>query len=398
MTEHAVRGVRNGAYLMAVAVALVTGAVAAVCAVYLGLPLRDPDGFLGPTYVRLPLIVAVMLAADIVPRAVRRAGSPRAIPEQLRRVARQRWPWRRLRPALIGLAAFYATYVSYRNLKHYLPFLRPDLVDEELLALDEWMGGGSAPADVLHALLGAGVTAHVLSWVYLAFLIFVPMSLGLALVSMGRDRQASWYVTALCLNWSLGTASYYVLPSRGPIYAEPGLFADLPHTGTSRLQESLLLSRWVALSDPQGTERIQSIAAFASLHVSIIFTAALIAHLTLRSVTVRTVLWAFFALTVTSTIYFGWHYIVDDIAGLAIGGAAVLIAGWGTGQIRRLPESGERAADVRGAASRRTVAGPVRARRGFHDNLRRRHPPLNVHGGDPVPPRPNQVDGSLRKT
>jgi hypothetical protein len=332
MNESARSGVHPGAYGLAVAVALVTGAVAVGCAVYLGLPLRDPEGFLGPTYVRLPLIVAVMLAADVAPRALWRARSLRDLPVQILLVARERWPWRRLVPVLIGLAAFYATYVSYRNLKNFLPLLRPDQVDDELTVLDRAMTGGAAPAEYLHDLLGVGAAAHVLSWVYLAFLIFVPASLALALVSGGRSREASWYVTALCLNWSLGTASYYLLPSRGPVYAEPELFYDLPSTGTSALQHSLLVSRWLVLQDPQGTERIQSIAAFASLHVSIIFTAALIGQLVLRSVLVRSVLWAFFALTVMATIYFGWHYIVDDIAGLVIGGGSVLLAAWGTGQ------------------------------------------------------------------
>ncbi|MDQ4138090.1 MAG: phosphatase PAP2 family protein, partial [Actinomycetota bacterium] len=245
MDEPALRGVRDGAYWMAVAVALITGGVAVVCALSLGLPLRDPDGFLGPTYVRLPLIVALLLAADIVPRAVSRAGSVRGVMLQLRLVTRERWPWRRLRPALIGLAAFYGTYVSYRNLKHYLPMLRPESVDQELLDLDLWMGAGTAPAELLHDVLGTGAAAHVLSFVYLAFLMFVPITLGLALVSVDRAREASWYVTALCLNWSLGTASYYMLPSRGPVYAEPTLFTDLPQTGTSQLQQSLLLSRWL---------------------------------------------------------------------------------------------------------------------------------------------------------
>ncbi len=370
MNESARSGVHPGAYGLAVAVALVTGAVAVGCAVYLGLPLRDPEGFLGPTYVRLPLIVAVMLAADVAPRALWRARSLRDLPVQILLVARERWPWRRLVPVLIGLAAFYATYVSYRNLKNFLPLLRPDQVDDELTVLDRAMTGGAAPAEYLHDLLGVGAAAHVLSWVYLAFLMFVPASLALALVAGGRSREASWYVTALCLNWSLGTASYYLLPSRGPVYAEPELFYDLPSTGTSALQHSLLVSRWLVLQDPQGTERIQSIAAFASLpetgtadlqvsllvsrsmvvtdpdatdrvqsiaafaslHVSIIFTAALIGQLVLRSVLVRSVLWAFFALTVMATIYFGWHYIVDDIAGLVIGGGSVLLAAWGTGQ------------------------------------------------------------------
>src|SRR5215212_4606528 len=341
MSASAGREVPVRAYSMAVVVALVTVVAAVVGAVVLGVPLRDPDGFLGPTYVRLPLIGGLLLALDVVPRAVWRPGSVRAVPRRIVEIARERWPWRRLRPALIGLAAFYVTYVGYRNLKHYLVFLRPQLMDRQLEEVDQALTGGTPPAEFLHDLLGTGVAAHVLSWVYLAFLIFVPASLALALVSRGRSREASWYVTALCFNWTLGTASYYVLPSRGPVYAEPELFWGLPETGTSQLQDSLLISRWIVLTDPQGTDRIQSIAAFASLHVSIIFTAALIAQLALRSIAVRTLLWTFFALTVTATIYFGWHYLVDDIAGLAIGGVAVLLAAWGTGRFRSLEEAAQ---------------------------------------------------------
>src|SRR3712207_313327 len=117
MSEAAGRDLRNGLYTMAVAVALVTSGFAVVCALALGLPLRDPDGFLGPTYVRLPIIGALMLAADVVPRALRRTRSPAALLQEIVDITRERWPWRRLRPAMIGLLAFYATYVSYRNLK-----------------------------------------------------------------------------------------------------------------------------------------------------------------------------------------------------------------------------------------------------------------------------------------
>src|SRR5699024_3614155 len=34
-------------------------------------------------------------------------------------------------------------------------------------------------------------------------------------------------------------------------------------------------------------------------------------------------------------LYFGWHYILDDIAGMGIGWASVTVAGWATGHRRR---------------------------------------------------------------
>jgi hypothetical protein len=362
MDEAAVRGLREATYWMAIAVTLVTGAVTIVCALILGLPLRDPDGFLGPTYVRLPVIVALMVAVDVVPRALMRARSAREAAEQVLAIARERWPWSRLRPALIGLMAFYGTYVSYRNLKHFLPLLRHDLYDQQLTDLDRDITGGTPPAQLLHDVLGTGIAAQVLSLVYLGFLMLVPATLALALVSRDRVRDATWYVTALCLNWSLGAASYYILPSMGPVYAQPQLFWGLAETGTSDLQTSLLVSRWMVITDPQGTGRIQSVAAFASLHVSIVFTAALVGHLVFRSRAIRGVLWTFFAMTATATIYFGWHYIADDIAGLAIGGGSVLLAAWGTGRFRRTSAVEDDVPEAVGAPSGSGSAqGPVRS-------------------------------------
>jgi hypothetical protein len=80
---------------------------------------------------------------------------------------------------------------------------------------------------------------------------------------------------------------------------------------------------------------VQSVAAFASLHVSIIFTAALICHYVIPNVWVRTTMWVYFVLTSISTVYFGWHYLLDDIAGLAIGVICVWIGAKTTGNKMR---------------------------------------------------------------
>ena len=69
------------------------------------------------------------------------------------------------------------------------------------------------PATVLHNLLGTGISAHVLSFVYIGFLLFVPLSLGAALVWSKNVATGFWYVTALCVNWVLGALSYYWVPS-----------------------------------------------------------------------------------------------------------------------------------------------------------------------------------------
>ena len=291
-------------------------------AVTLDLPMRDPDGFLGPAYVRLPGIVLLFVLADLVPRLVRRRTM------DVRTVLRERWTGERVLVVAVGLASFYATYVSYRNLKGALPFARPEVLDQALLELDRDLFFGQEPSTLLHDLLGTGLTAHLLSFFYLLFLAFVPLSLAAALVWGRSTRIGAWYVTALCLNWLLGTASYYLVPSLGPVFVRPGLYADLPETGVSLLQQSLAQSRLEVLADPAGADTISGIAGFASLHCSIVFTAALIAHLIGLHVLIRVAMWLFLALTVLSTAYFGWHYLVDDVAGLVIGAASVAIAAW----------------------------------------------------------------------
>jgi len=323
-------------YGLAAALAVGSSLLAVLVASSLDLQLRDPDGVAGPAWVRLPLIVVAFFIADVVPRALGRAGGRQGFRSALDDVVRERWDRRRTVLVLVGLASFYATYVSYRNLKGSLPFARDVLHDDALLALDRAMFLGYDPGPALQALLGTGVAAVVLSAVYLAFLAFVPLSLGAALVWARSARTGAFYVTALSLNWLMGAATYYLVPSLGPVFAKPELFVDLPETGVSALQRGLLENRVEVLADPVAAGAIQGIAGFASLHVSIVLTGALVAHRLGLHRAIRGAMWAFFALTVVSTVYFGWHYLVDDIAGVGMAFAAVWIAWRATGG---MPES-----------------------------------------------------------
>jgi membrane-associated phospholipid phosphatase len=317
------------------AVSLGFGALTVVTALLTGLPLRDPDGFLGPSYVRLPLIVVTMIGLDVVPRVLRRGrrGGQRVWDTTLQ-VLRERWPVSRLGVVAAGLATFYVAYVAYRNLKSFLPFLRRHLSDPTLVMTDEFFALGHQPGNVLHELLGTGITADVLSWVYIFFLTFVPFSLAAALVWSTKLARGAWYATALSFNWIIGTVTYYAVPSLGPIYVERFRFADLPSTEVSSLQNSLWNNRLEVLAGPHATQSVHGIAAFASLHVSIVFTAALVAHLVRLPLVVRSAMWVFLALTTIATIYFGWHYVLDVVGGFAVGGLSVWLAALAVGRRR----------------------------------------------------------------
>lgn len=313
-------------YASGVVLACVFGALTLLMAGAAHLPLRDPDGFLGPSYVRLPLIALAMMIADVVPRVVLRTYRHGGLQSVVRQVVRERWSPRRLGLVALGFGVFYVCYVSYRNLKSFLPFLREDVHDPWLVDSDRWLAFGSHPGDMLHELLGTGASAGLLSFVYMVFLPFVPLSLAAALVWGDNVMRGAWYAVALSLNWVLGTVTYYLLPALGPIYVEAYHYTDLPITAVTELQASLWRNRVEVIADPFATSAVHGVAAFSSLHTSITLTAALIVTLTRMPAFVQWLAWVFFALTAVATVYFGWHYVLDLVAGAMVAWASVMLA------------------------------------------------------------------------
>jgi hypothetical protein len=309
------------------------------------LPLRDPDSVAGPTYLRFPAILLAGFLADVLPRAVWRARRSLRLRAEVAAVVRERWAWAHLKFALVGLAAWYVTYASFRNLKSFVPFVNDRLWDGWMADVDRVLWFGHDPAAVLHGWLGTDVAAHFLSFIYVAWIIFVPVSLAVALVWSRDQRAAAWYVTAVAVAWALGVATYFMLPTLGPVYSEPQLFTDLSRTYVTDLQVMMMDERGEVLTNPFTTKAVQTIAAFASLHVGVSWVMCLMAELLRLPRALRAFLWVFLALTVLSTIYLGWHFSVDAIGGVALGTAAVWIAAKGTGNaFRRRPVDTEVAA------------------------------------------------------
>ncbi len=320
------------AYYAAPAIAAVMLLVTLVWGTQYDLGIRDPDGIIGWRFSFVLMLVGGFVALDVIPRALVSARTNRTPTwATLVALARERWPWRRIGFVVGAIVAFYVTYLCYRNVKSYLPLARPEIVDSDLANFERGVFG-TDPSTLLHQLLGTGVSAQVLSTVYLLFLTFVPISVGVALVWSTDRAGGLWWVSVLSINWVLGVMSYFVLPSMGPAFYEPHLFAGLPDTGTASLQAALMEDRRAFVADPVGSGQLQSIAAFASLHVSIVFAATLVAHMLRAPRTLRIAMWVYLGLTSAATIYFGWHYVVDDVAGFVIGFVSVylgaVLTGW----------------------------------------------------------------------
>ena len=319
-----------------VTIAVFMGVLAIITGQSLGASLRDPDGFLGPAWVRLPMLCLGAFVIDIVPRTLWRSrGRIGQVRTEARILIREHWTKERIQVVILGLVCFYVTYVSYRNLKNFLPFVRAGKAaqgDRELHKFDQWVLFGHDPALLLHDLLGTTVTAHVLSYVYLIFLPMVPISVTVWVVWSRNVSFGYWFVTAQCIAWTLGTASYYMIPTLGPNFAFPWLYSDLANTGVSSLLDSLYWGRQNVIRFDPYTNGVQSVAGFASLHVAITLLMALVGQYTVRHRVLKIILWVYMSITVLSTTYFGWHYIADDIAGAVIAFIAFYLGAIASGQ------------------------------------------------------------------
>ncbi|CAN5635294.1 phosphatase PAP2 family protein [soil metagenome] len=339
--EYRSRSTRLRLILAAPAVALFTVITALICAAKADITFRDPDHVAALYVVEVGVGVAFLVWLDIFLRAKRRTSNRWPSRAEMGVVRRERWTAKRAGGVAVALVAFYVTYLAYRNLKSMIPLLRPgDLFDSQLADLDRAFFFGHDPATLLHGALGTGISAHVMSVFYVAFIVFLPLSLGLALVFAEKIEVSLLYAAALSINWVLGAASYFLLPALGPAYADPSLFTSLPHTEVTNLQQMLLDDRVAFLANTAvGTP--QAIAAFASLHIAMSFTALLAAYALDLSRRVKWALWLWLAMIFLSTIYLGWHYVVDDIAGFAIGAAGLWLACLITGYDPRTRRSKE---------------------------------------------------------
>jgi hypothetical protein len=317
-------------------VALVTVAGGLVATHRAGVSFGDPDHVGARRLALVCALVAVLVVLDIVVRAARRSHRIRPSPAALRSVRRERWTGRQGLAVASSLVGFYVTYVAYRNIKSVLPLLRPgDLFDRQLADADRFLFFGSDPADVLHTVLGTQISTPILSTVYVAFVFILPLMLAVALVFSPDLRGGLFYATALSINWGIGAISYLLLPARGPIYYVPGDFADLPSSHASYLQGLLLDQRRDFLADPTAPGAAQNIAAFASLHCSMLLTAAIAAHMLGLGRRLKIALWVLAGVSATATVHLGWHYVVDDLAGVIIAVIALALAQLLTGFRRR---------------------------------------------------------------
>ena len=310
------------------------GAIAVWRSAVVDVPFKDPGGRILADRITTALWLLVLAGALDAALRTHRAGWSVA---NARRVVRERWSLDRVLLALAGLAAYHLVYFSYRNLKSWDAFNTPR--DQMLLDLDRDLFLGHSPAVLLHDLLGRDTAAWVLMVVYKSFTYLVPWSLLCALAFSRTMRRGYVFLAAAMWTWVLGTASYYLIPTLGPFATAAEEFSGLRHTSITDTWAQYLTQRADFLADPRGADTFVSISAFASLHTGytcmVAFMALYYGHRKLAAV-----LGVYLVAVMISTIYWGWHFTVDDVAGIAIAALAVVLGHLtvvGVPRLRRTP-------------------------------------------------------------
>lgn len=295
------------------------------------IPIRDPHGSI--LLKRLALSVGMVIGLALVDSAwrVRADRSWHSFLEMLR----ERWDRSRILTALSCLLAYHLIYLCYHNLKSWDVLNRPR--DAMLLDWDRWLFFGHSPAVLLHDVLGQHAAAYVLMVIYESFSSVLAFSIVAALVFRDRVRDGAVLVVAGIWVWILGVGAYYLIPSLGPFHSAPQEFAGLPHTMIQSTQARYMAQRDHLLAFPHASDAFAQISAFASLHValsSLVFLGARYFRLPRTS----WVLAAWVIGTVIATVYLGWHFFVDDIAGLLIAFAGLWLGRRTVGAEREKPE------------------------------------------------------------
>jgi hypothetical protein len=302
-------------------------AVAVGTSWHIGIPIRDPEGtLLGRRMIGPVLLMGLFAYLDSLRRAVemRLGGTQGSLLRNSLSIFFERWWWKRLVLAVVGFLCFAFTYQAYRNLKSFVSLIDYRTYDQELLALDRWFFFGNDPASVLHDVLGTGFAAHTLSTIYLVYIPLVAITVSAALAFVERMREAYVYVATYMWCWILGTISYYAIPTLGPFASRSRLFDELPATNVERVQNALKNQRFELHADNIGQDVVAGIAGFASLHVGVVVAVIMLMRYYRRPA----LMWAatiFLIPTTLATIYFGWHFIVDDIAGAFLGWFAFVL-------------------------------------------------------------------------
>ena len=192
----------------------------------------------------------------------------------------------------------------YTNLHDTIHFANPHDIQSKLIAIDQWMFGVQ-PTVWAERLIHPALTEYF-SFCYVNFFVFAPL-VAFTLYFIGRKTEFRETLVSVILCFYTGYFLYVLFPAVPPRIALKDLYT-LQFNGTPIADAALRIVN-VLPSDSR--------AAFPSLHAAVTLLSLLFAWKYVRPL--FWIMLPFCTGLVLSTVYLRHHYVVDLLAGFALG-------------------------------------------------------------------------------
>jgi hypothetical protein len=245
-------------------------------------------------------------------------GRRMSLPEILERLKHhlgESWlHWERWYEVARTVLAFKLYMMVHTSLKSWIPLLNPRLYDRALLEADAWLHFGFEPVEIYRVWMQVPAVSRGIDLLYIVwYSVKLPVMFFFLLHPQAWRR---WhFFTAYFLMWVVGGGLAILLPSHGPVYLFPELYANIDMPTATRLQAYLWHNYETLLADAASHETVPygGIAAFPSLHVGI---SVLHAVAIRESSRLLFHLFALYAVVIQfGSVALGWHYAVDGYVG-----------------------------------------------------------------------------------
>ncbi len=210
------------------------------------------------------------------------------------------------------LSAMVLVFAEFAVLKNLTPRVNSVSWDSWLVESDKLLCGGKMCSEILLGWFGVAAL-DAISDHYIFFLRYVSLVATFFVVAAPR-RTSQQFLFAITAAYLFGILWVYGMPSTGPTFVNKELYAFLADHKIGKLQQGLLVSQ----------NEVYLISGLPSLHVAIVMIGSIFLWKISRLLGAAS--WVFFVLTLNSTVYLGWHYLLDDVAAIFLALAVVWLA------------------------------------------------------------------------